>query len=240
MNKIQRQYSCKDEELLPISKFTSYSLKRDKAEIKAVYSTINDEYITQTDAMINAVEELLEPQAERLAKKQIDERLAQNLVNSVSQVNYLEGFLRLAKNDLNMKPADFGISALRKAIHVNDIESVVKNFSIVRTHIETYKVVLFTHGMSEGFLNGFDTLMNAISNDRQKQFEINSNRKAILQENVQKLNELYLRLTDIYLIGKTVYKAANPAKLAEYTFSKLLQNVRKPSTKDQTDTETIK
>ena len=40
------------------------------------------------------------------------------------------------------------------------------------------------------------------------------------------LNELYLRMTEIYSIGKVLYRTTDPAKYAEYTFSKLLKKVR--------------
>ena len=40
------------------------------------------------------------------------------------------------------------------------------------------------------------------------------------------LNELYLRLSEIYSIGKVLYRTTDPAKYAEYTFSKLLKKVR--------------
>lgn len=40
------------------------------------------------------------------------------------------------------------------------------------------------------------------------------------------LNELYLRMTEIYSIGKVLYRTTDTAKYAEYTFSKLLKKVR--------------
>jgi hypothetical protein len=40
------------------------------------------------------------------------------------------------------------------------------------------------------------------------------------------LNELYEQIGEILLVGKILYKATNPAKLADYTFTELLKKVR--------------
>ena len=71
---------------------------------------------------------------------------------------------------------------------------------------------------------------DSLAETRQKQLEIKSNRAAIVQNNMKTLNDLYLRMSEIYNIGKVLYKNTDPAKYADYTFSALLRKVRNAST----------
>ncbi|MEZ7867219.1 MAG: hypothetical protein QMB37_07195 [Paludibacteraceae bacterium] len=40
------------------------------------------------------------------------------------------------------------------------------------------------------------------------------------------LNDLYLRMSEIYNIGKVLYKNTDPAKYADYTFTALLRQAQ--------------
>lgn len=131
MNRFQRLYNCKDEELLPIAQFTLFSLKRDLAEISAIYKTMNNEYVEQTEDVCNAVLNLLEPEAEMLAKRQMNDQMKAHLINLSTQMDYLEGFLRLAKKAHGFTSTSFGISNLRKASNKSDFEGIVANFKLV-------------------------------------------------------------------------------------------------------------
>ena len=70
-------------------------------------------------------------------------------------------------------------------------------------------------------------LQTAIAANKQKQFEIKTNRAELVQNNIQLLNTLYFRLVEVYTIGKVLYKNSNPAKYNDYTFTKLLKKVRR-------------
>lgn len=49
----------------------------------------------------------------------------------------------------------------------------------------------------------------------------------IVQENTGLLNGLFEQLTEIFNVGKILFKATDPVKLKEYTFSELLKQVRR-------------
>lgn len=226
MSKVQRTFPCRDEELIPIAKFLSFSLKRDKNEISQVYNNINPDYIAATDALIAEVENLIEPQAETLAKKQITRALYESMEQIASRINFLATYLKLSKKELKLSDTDFGISALRKALRKEDVEAVVDNLKIVLTHTKKYSTVLQAHGMSSSFEAELDAMGAKIAADRQTQYELLSNRKNIVQNNIQKLNELYSRMGDIFSIGKSIYSKTNAVKANDYAFKKLLSKVR--------------
>ena len=226
MMKIDRLFSCKSEELLPLSKFTLFSLKRDIAEFSAFSTTFNDEYVTQTEAMINNVENLLEPQAEVLALNLIAKTMDAQLKECRLWMQRMEGYLKLLKNVPQITAAGFGITALRRSIDNSDFEGVIAGMKILVTNVQNQLTPLLDSGMPDTVLPALQELLTSLAGNRQKQFEIRSKRTALIQDNMNMLNELYLRMTEIYSIGKVLYRTTDPAKYAEYTFSKLLKKVR--------------
>ena len=226
MMKIDRLFSCKSEELLPLSKFTLFSLKRDIAEFAAFSTKFNDEYVTQTEAMINTVENLLEPQAEVLTLGMIAQTMDAQLNDIILWLQRIEGYLKLSKSVPSISAAGFGISALRRSVRYRDYEGVVAGMKVLVTNVQNHLTVLQAAGMPDTVLPALQELHTGVAGNRQKQFEIRSKRAALVQDNMKTLNELYLRMTEIYSIGKVLYRTTDPAKYAEYTFSKLLKKVR--------------
>ena len=53
------------------------------------------------------------------------------------------------------------------------------------------------------------------------------------------LNDLYVRMSEIYNIGKVLYKNTDPAKYADYTFTALLRKVRNNVKSSATDTVSV-
>lgn len=226
MMKIDRLFSCKSEELVPLSKFTLFSLKRDIAEFSAFSTKFNDEYVTQTEAMINNVENLLEPQAEVLVLRMIYQTLDAQLKECRLWMQRMEAYLKLLKNVPQITAVGFGISALRRSIDKSDFEGVIAGMRILVTNVQNQLTPLLDSGMPDTVLPALQELLTSLAGNRQKQFEIKSKRAALIQDNMKMLNELYLRLSEIYSIGKVLYRTTDPAKYAEYTFSKLLKKVR--------------
>lgn len=239
MNKIQRTFNCRNEELVPIAKFTSFSLKRDLNDFSQVYTNVNSDYIAATDALIAEVENLLEPQVEMLAKKQVTKALDESLNDLATQINFLATYLKMSHKVLKLTATDFGISQIRRTIHKADFEAVFENLKIVFAHTKDHSDVLQANGMSTDFVTKLETLYAKIAADRQTQFELLSNRKNIVQNNMHKLNELYNRIVEIHLIGKSIYSKTNAVKLDDYTFVKLHGLVRQKAKAEKTHSNTI-
>ena len=73
----------------------------------------------------------------------------------------------------------------------------------------------------------FANASTSLANDKQKQYEIISNRKSIVQNNLELFNNLYEQLGEIHAVGKILYKSTNTAKFQEYTFSELKKRLRR-------------
>jgi len=239
MLKNNRLFSCKYEELLPVSKFTLYSLKRDIAEFSAFSTQFSEEYVTQTEAMITTVENLLEPQAETLALKMMTLNAEKQYVELQKTLLQMEGYLKLMINGSGITTSAFGLTTLRRSLNKGDIEAILKDLKVLTSNVQNQLTPLQAKGMPQAMPQTLLDMHNSLAATRQKQLEIKSNRAAIVQNNMKTLNDLYLRMSEIYNIGKVLYKNTDPAKYADYTFTTLLRKVRNSPKSSATDTATV-
>ena len=219
-----RNYNCKDEELPVICKFTLASLKRDSADFLAYSPKFNQEYITGFESKITSAVNIVEPQSETMERKLITEQLYATMDGLIDPINRLSGYITLSPN-LKMSPADFGLAQLRKGVNAKDAENVIDCLHLVNANISKYKEPLKNQGMSDALAAQFVDASVSIDNDKQKQNEILSNRRSIVQNNVTLLNDLWSSLSEILSVGKIVYKATDAAKLQDYTFNSLKKQV---------------
>jgi len=224
-----RNFNCKDEELPVISRFVTFSVKRDLDDFLAYSPKFNEAYVGNFESRIAEVTELIEPKSETVQLKTITERLYASMNGLINPINRLTGYVNLANADLRISPADFSLTLLRKGINSKDAESVIKNLHIVILNISKNREILAAQGLQDDLIGIFAGAIESISADKQSQYEITSNRKAIVLNNVGILNSLFDQLTEILTIGKILYKDNNAVKLQEYTFSELKKRVRKSS-----------
>ena len=222
-----RKYSCKDEELPRICYFAAFSFKRDLADFNAYSPLFDDKYYNSFIGKIAVVTELVEPKSEIIEQRIITERFYSIMDSMIDPINRLTGYVEMVEASLKHTPTDFGLTELREGIYKKDTENVIKNLHTVNENIGKHKEILTTKGLKEELIGKFASAYTQVSDDKQKQFEIGSNRQNIVQNNLGELNGLYDQLTEILSKGKMLYKFTDPAKLKEYTFSELKKRVRK-------------
>lgn len=238
MNNTGRLFKCKDEELILLSTFTLFAFKRDLPDFSAFSPKYNTEFTTQLETLISEMTNLVEPSTEVIAKKLIKDRIATIYADCSSKMQYLEGYLIIAKSELPISKSDFGIVSLRTAINRCDTEALISNLSKVIQNIESNLAALKTAGMPDTFIADLKNLSTALTDNRQQQFQIDSNRKAIVQNNLDVLNNVFVLLKEIYAIGKILYYNSNKAKYKEYTFTELLKKVKQSTKTETIDTKT--
>lgn len=226
MQKKIRQYACKDEELLPISKFTVFSLKRDIDEFTAFSNQFNEQYIADLETLITQVESVIEPEAETLALKLITQKTEEQYSDLNKILLIIEGYLKLVKKEIKISPSAFGIVNLRKDIRKHDIEAVLNGIKFLSGNIQTYGAALEAKGMPATTVKSLQDLQTALAENKQKQFEIKTKRAGLVQDNTVLFNRLFEKLSEIFTIGKVLYKTSNPAKYNDYIFTKLMKKVR--------------
>jgi len=236
-----RNYNCKDEELPVICGFTAFSLKRDRADFSTFSPQFNDAYLTGYESKIETIQELVEPKSETIELKLITERIYSTLDGLTSPINYLSGYLNLAKETIPFSAKDFGLTDLRKGVKTRDVENVLKLLRTVLGNIDKYEKELSVLGLNDALVVKLTEAKVLLADDKQKKYELSSNRTAIVQNNLGVLNELYDQMTDICKIGKILYKQTDAAKLKDYTFAQLMKQVRRvqKNGEEKSDEQTV-
>lgn len=227
----EKKFPCKYEEIAPIGRFICVSLKRDQVPFGEFSPRFTAAYVTETESLITEVENLVSPESEMLAKKQISTRMAATATSLLDDANKTEAYLKLARPALNITGAAFGISALRNALNNYDYEGIGKGLTVILQNIDRHQAVLAEQGLSEAFRNRLATSQSNLKKDAQERYELESNRHQVVHGNIAKLNELYDRILEIGTTGKAIFRN-DPVKQAEYTFSELMKKVRRVSKKE--------
>jgi hypothetical protein len=234
-----RSYNCKDEELPIIGNKVLFSFKRDQADFSSYSPKFSNGYAPELEAKIQAVFDLTVPKSETVQLKTITNSVYTAMDELIDSINKVTGYITLGKLDKTISVADFGLTRLRKCINSRDGEGVIKNLHTVNLNLVKFKAELEAQGLSEALVAKFATAETTIAEGKQKQYEIVSNRKLIVQNNLGVCNDLFEQLTEIFTIGKILYKATDAVKLQEYTFNDLVKTVRRTTadkTQEKTDT----
>jgi len=233
-----RNFNCKNEELHIICGFSAISLARDLEAFAAYSPQFNSEYVEIYKANIDAAQELVQPKAETVQLKKLNEHIYSTLDSLITDTNHVEGYLMLAKKAVPLSASDFGLTQLRKSCRSRDLENVLTQMRTVKGNMMRYGTELATKGMTEAFVEKFAETEAQLAENRNAKYGIVSNRAAIVQNNMGTLNALYDQFTEICTIGKILFKKTDKAKLNDYTFSYLLKQVRrvqKPEDPNQND-----
>jgi hypothetical protein len=231
--KILKDFKYNNEELPVIGGFVSFNLKRDLGDFTAFSQKFDGDYVTDFDADIKICSDLVIPKEETAKLKVITSRMYSTMDSLTGLVNNLTIYIQMAKTDIPISVADFGIPLLRKAIHKRDAEAVLQNLHILRNGIQQYKTELGKQGLSDNVINLFTEAAVSIQDDNQKQYEIVTTRKELVQNNMGLFNGLYAKIIEVCKVGKAIYKGKDDKKVKDYTFSELIKQVRIVSKRDK-------
>jgi hypothetical protein len=221
-----RNYHCKDEELPVICEYASFGLKRDLPTFLGYSPKFNEGYVAAFDGKIAAVNELINPRTGTVELKNTTAHMRTTMDGLLDATNRLKGYIKLAAGNVPVSPADFGIIALHKKLYARDAEGVLHNLQLVSANIGKFKAPLAAEGLTDELAAQFSAALVSIAQDNQRQYEILSGRKALVQDNLGVFNTLGAQLAEICEVGKLLFKSSNPERAQEYTFAYLLKKVR--------------
>ncbi|MBL7967497.1 MAG: hypothetical protein JNK09_10895 [Prolixibacteraceae bacterium] len=207
--------------------FVSLSLERDLADFTAYSPLFDAAYLAAYNAKVTAAQELVQPYAETVEGKIITEHTDTIFQELITLINRLEGYISLASASIAMSPADFGFLQLRKKLRTRDVEAVLSLIRPIENNIERFKAELGAKGMTPEFAAKFTQASASLAEDKRKRYTMISNRAALVQNNMNQLNDLYAQMTEICTIGKILYKQTDKAKQNDYTIAFLLKQVHR-------------
>ncbi len=220
-----RAYSCKNEELPVLARFLLFSFRRDIAEFTEFSPTFDETYLQLYENRVVQAAEVIEPKSELALQKVITEKIHTTMDNLKDPINRVAAYLDLSQPELKISVDGFGVTELRKGFRAYDVEKTIKSLHTVCTNIATHFTVLNKYGLKQDLLQTLQASYNEIAADKQTVYEMQVNRRTMVQNNLSSFNELYEQMNEIMNIGKVLYKTSNPTRAKEYIFAELCKRI---------------
>jgi len=236
MKELKKKFNVSVEDLPVIAGFVATSFESNQADFISYSPDYQEPYLTNYKAKVASVEEIVFPKKVADEIKVVTERLNGTMEATRDALNRLEGYVGKAVN-LSIKPADFGIKEVRKAITVGDAEKFLSSMKNLLSNIEAN----FTQLNEKGFTaEAKEILVNARINvkaDNDLQNTKLNGKAALVESNVELLNGLWDNMSDILKTGKILYQTKDKSKTAEFTMTALKTRVKQERKKKETPPE---
>jgi len=162
---------------------------------------------------------LVEPKSETVQLKIITGAVYTAMDGLIEPINRVSGYMTLGKLNKTISEADFGLTQLRKSIKGHDGENVIKCLlHTVNLNLMKFKTELEAQGLSAELVTKFSAAATLITDGKQKQYEIVSNRKITVQSNLGVCNDLYDQISEIFSIGKNTLQNYRCSKITGIYF----------------------
>lgn len=221
---VVRTYSCKDEEVPVIGGFALSNLQRDLADFTVFSPRFNKDYVSMFDAKINSVKQLTSAEMDTVEHKKITEQIKIDCEAISLELNKVQSYLMLSKT-IKISQADFGITSTRRSINSKDIESILNNLKTLNLNINKYRQDLQLEGMSDELIEHLIQLTQNIDLNKQLQYQIISNRRLRVQDNISQINDLFAIVNEVLSVGRALYKKIDPAREKDYNMTELKKRV---------------
>ncbi len=233
MEPLKATFTCAVKDLPVIGLFVLASLRRDLAEL-ATYSLkyADNVFVDAFAAALKKVEELINPAIFTAQHKKLTEQIDTDSKAIRPFLNKLEIRLDDANGlpatgpQLTINPTDSGISQLRKAISYRDVEGIMYYGKNLKQHLTDNDAALKLVGYPDAERVELDRLLSALSTANAAQNALISERDAKVQANLHVLNSFFDDyLNRVIADGKKAFKESAPAKVHDYTMSRLKARV---------------
>lgn len=225
---MKKKFHCKIEEMPTIASFVIASFTRDLADFNNYSTLFNQEFLADLDAQRQTCTELIMTDSVNIELKNASKRLYENLKKLRISLVLIEGYIILAKRDLNN---DYlGLRKLRLNMKAGNVEGVILSGRSFINNINECKTILIRKGMKQEQIEALKNLFNSIESLNREQNELLSKRSQNCLNNMYIFNNLWDLLSQIFQVGKAIYKSTNEAKLKDYTMIQLkkrMNNERK-------------
>ena len=234
MDALKPTFNCSFEDIPAIGRFVLASALRDRDHLatkSAKYKATNP-FLTDYDTALQAVDALVNPAAFTAQHKKLTEELETGAKEIRPLLNDLD--IRLADAadlpatgpQLTVRPADFGLKALRTAITTTDAEAIARTGKDVLDNLAANAAALALVEFPAADITELQRLIGSIGTANVAQNQLISDRDARVQANLAVLNGFYdTYLARVIADGKKAYKETDAAKTHDYTFARLKARV---------------
>jgi hypothetical protein len=229
---VKLKITCRIAEVPAIGGFLIDSLTTDQADFLAFSPDFDADYLTNASAQLEAVDALINPKQYTAELKVITERMYANMNSLRGMIDFLEGYIDRATG-LTMAPADFGISAVRKANNRRDVEGLLGALKYLMTNVGNNLAALTAKGFTKAQNDAITAVQTELNTDNTAQNAKENARNANVVANYDVINDFWATLVDISKTGARIYKTTQPNKVGEYTIASLIRRIRQEQKKDK-------
>lgn len=223
---MDRLFRLRVEEVPVVGQFVFDSMERDYAKFTAYSPDFDEAYKTKYLDELNVIKDIVNPKTLIVELKKVTAILYDTIDSLRPIMTNLEGYVYRAEDDLNIIPKDFGISEVRNKINNKDQEALSNALKVVLQNIADNSTALEAKGWTVDQQNELLTKHNAIIVGNTDQNNRMNQKEALVEDNMDKLNEFWLMMTDVLKTGKILFKYESEEKTGEYTLSKLKSRIR--------------
>jgi len=233
MKELKKSFNVAVEDLPVIAGFVGTSFESNQIDFTNFSPDFQQPYLTNYKAKLALIEEIVFPKKIADEIKLVTERLNATMESMREALNWLEGYVDRAKN-LSLKPTDFGIKEVRKAISVNDVEKFFSSMGNLLGNVETNFSQLSEKGFTQAAKNVLVNARKNIKADNDLQNIKLNFKSSLVEANIEKLNDLWDNMKDILKTGKILYQNKDKSKTAEFTITALKTRVKQERKKKET------
>lgn len=231
----KKMFQCKYEDLPVIGEFVVESARRDLADFSGFSPVFTPSYLDGIGERILLCKEKMRSWVVVQELKSVTEKLANTTTALRLKLNALEGYLKLASFELDVKVTDMGLSVVRDAIRRGNTESVIAGVSNLLVAVKRNQVALTEKGMNPELIAEITVQTQEINSLNVKQNELESVRNRLTEEDTGLFNELWKALFPVFETGKALYRGVNDAKLKDYTMTQLKKRINAKNVKKEAE-----
>lgn len=235
-----KKFNCKMQDIPVILGFTLTSLERDKEDFINYSPVYADPFIAYTRVMQAGCYEVVKAadvlKQQKVVKTNIDTTVGKFRI----QLNRMEGYLKMAENEIDIKLEDFGIKTCRGALSKSDLEKVISEGRTLVVNLKRNTAKLSPKGLKKESIDEIAATVTELESLNENHNTLKNSRSRAAADNYALLNEAWDTIGMITSAGRALYKATDPVKLKEYTMTNLQKRVYNVSNGSETPAEAPK
>lgn len=222
---MKRLFHCKIEDVPVIGEFVTGSARKDIADFSSFSPVFTASYFDEIDAKIVVCREKVRSWVVIQELKATTEKLTNTTGSLRVKLNLLEGYLKLAASELDVKATDMGLSIVRSAVGRGNTEKVIMGVTEMLVAVRRNQAALEAQGMKPALINEIAVIAQEINKLNVRQNELESARNRLTEENTGLFNDLWKALLPVFETGKALYRGVDEAKLKDYTVTQLIKRI---------------
>jgi hypothetical protein len=221
----KKKYHCKDEELPVITGFVVDSLERDLNDFSAFSPKFNTAYLGELKSKLLGIELIFTGKKFTAELKKVTSNLNEVVASLRPRLNQIEGYVKLAGSALTTETSGFGVSAVRKPLNRGNVEGILAASNLLLHNIAINEHKLAEQGLSPDTTRAFLRLVTTIDSLNREQNRLAGQRAVEIEMHLEQFNDLWEMLSEVLVVGRSLYKGVDSVRLKDYTMAWLRKRV---------------